>query len=180
MHRQPVYADGREGQLEQGTVGPQEARGWNSTELCVRSPCPRPPLTWVGRWEEGAHRKLCPTHLKGASLWETRTSEGVSVMLGGRASGRPTLNQPAQQGHVRSTARRGGWLGGQSWHRTFSSQSKMDRRRRLGKGILVWGGGGVPVIFSGLCLLCFPETSAPGGGVLCADAQAPCAHSFSG
>lgn len=25
-----------------------------------------PPSTWVGRWQESAHRKLCPTHLKGA------------------------------------------------------------------------------------------------------------------
>lgn len=58
-------------------------------------------------------------------------------------------------------------------------KARMDRRRRLGKGILVGGGGGgVPVIFSGLCLLCFPETSAPGGAFLCADAQVPRSHSF--
>ena len=57
-------------------------------------------------------------------------------------------------------------------------KARMDSRHRLGKGILVGGRGGVPLIFSGLCLLFSPETSTPGGGFLCADAQAPRAHSF--
>lgn len=49
----------------------------------------------------------------------------------------------------------------------------MERRRQGGEGYPGTLGGGVPVIFSGLCFLCLPETSAPGGWSWCAGARGP-------
>lgn len=78
-----------------------------------------------------------------------------------------------EQGRVQATSRLGGFLCVQSWHRTFSSQSR-DGKEAAGWGRVSWYfGGGVPVIFSGLCFLCLPETSAPGGWSWCAGARGP-------
>ena len=156
-------------------MDPQEAGGWNSTEALAQ-PLPWPPLTWVGRWEEGGHRKLCPTHLKGASAPGNEDFRGPSCCAGW-ASRREAGSKAAgpEQGHVWATSRLGGFLCVQSWHRTFSSQSR-EGKEAAGWGRVSWyweRWGGVPVIFSGLCFLCLPETSAPGGGSWCAGAQGP-------
>lgn len=90
LHRQPVYADGRAGQLEQGTVGPQEAGGWNSTELCVRSPCPRPAFNLGGQVGGRGRREVVSNPLERGigsgkrGLLRVRLSCWVGERVGGR------------------------------------------------------------------------------------------------
>lgn len=154
-------------------MDPQEAGGWNSTEALAQPPATAPFNLGGQVRGRGPQEAVSSPPERGVSSRERGLPRAQLLCWVGKPAGGP------EQGRVQATSRLGGFLCVQSWHRTFSSQSR-DGKEAAGWGRVSWylvGGGSQ--LFSQACAFCVslklqPREDGPGVQV----PEVPCAHSL--